>query len=93
MLREDAALQCVALLARHRRDVQRVRGLFVLRLLQLPAVDEVHVGDGRPSRLSGVLVLEAAAQRGQNLRPVVSSARAAVPRLQHYQDLVPVMLG
>jgi hypothetical protein len=32
MLAQDAALQRVALLARHRSDVERVSGLFVRRL-------------------------------------------------------------
>ena len=69
VLREDAALQCVALLARHRAHVEGICGLFVLRLLA--AVDELHVGDRRSSRLPGVLVGEAAPQSGQNLRPII----------------------
>jgi LytB protein len=71
VLREYAALQCVALLARHRRDVERVGRLLILRLLQLPAVHQLDVGHGRPRRLPRVLVVEAAAQRSEDLRPVI----------------------
>jgi hypothetical protein len=71
VLREDAALQRVALLARHRRDVERNGGLFVRRLLKLTTVDELHVGDGRSSRLPRILVGEPAPERGEDLRPVV----------------------
>jgi hypothetical protein len=48
MLREDAPLQRVTLLASHLRHVERVGRLLVLGVLQLAAIDELHVGHGRP---------------------------------------------
>jgi hypothetical protein len=71
LLHQVPALQRVALLARHRRDVERNGGLFVRRLLKLTTVDELHVGDGRSSRLPRILVGEPAPERGEDLRPVV----------------------
>jgi hypothetical protein len=72
MLREDAALQGITLLSRHTRHVERIaRRLLVLRLLELPPVDELHVGNGYSSGFAGVFVLEAAAKRGENLRPII----------------------
>jgi hypothetical protein len=71
MLREDAALQRVALLTAHGAYVQRVCGLFVRRLLKLPAVNELHIGDRRSSRLPRVLVGEPATQGSEDLRPVI----------------------
>jgi hypothetical protein len=56
VLRQDAALERIALLRRHRSDVERVARLFVLRLLQLTAVHELHVGNGN-SGFAGILVL------------------------------------
>lgn len=73
MLGQDAALQGVALLPRHRGDVQGIGRRLVRRLLELPAVHELDVGHGRPRRFPGVLVVEPAAQRSEDLRPVVES--------------------
>ena len=66
MLGEDAALQCVALLARHGRDVEWIAagGLFVLLLLELPAVDELNVSDRCAACLSRIWVFQSAAQGG-----------------------------
>jgi hypothetical protein len=93
MLREDATLQGVALLARHRRDVERIRARgLVSRLLKLTAVDELHIGDRRPSRLSGISVLEAAPKSGQNLRPIVverAGCAFADPRMGSRAQIVP----
>jgi hypothetical protein len=71
VLREDATLERVALLTAHGAYVQRICGPFVRRLLKLPAVDELHVGDRRPSRFSGISVLEAAPKSGESLRPII----------------------
>jgi hypothetical protein len=71
MLGEDAPLQGVTLLPRHRAHVERVSRELVVGLLQLAATDELHVGDGDSGGFPGVLVLEAAAQRGQHGREVV----------------------
>jgi hypothetical protein len=57
VLREDAALQCVPLLARHRGDVERIGRLLVRRLLKLTAVHELLVGNGNSSGFAGILVL------------------------------------
>jgi hypothetical protein len=78
MLAQNAALQRVALLAGHRSDVERVSRLFVLWLLQLPAVDQLHVGNGYGGGFAGILVLEPAAQRREDLRPVIVE-RACCP--------------
>ena len=71
MLGEDAPLQGVPLLPRHRAHVQGIGRLLVLGLLQLPAIDKLDVGDGYRSGLAGVLVGEPAAQRGQNSRKII----------------------
>jgi hypothetical protein len=55
MLGEDATLQGVALLLRHRAHVQRVGRLLILGLPQLPAVDELHVETGCSSGFCGSL--------------------------------------
>jgi hypothetical protein len=41
--------------------------LLVVGLLQLPAVDELHVADVHPVRRGGVVLLQAAPQGGQNV--------------------------
>ena len=56
VLAQDAALQRVPLLPAHIAYVQGICGQFVRRLLKLPAVDELHVGDGRSRRRRGALV-------------------------------------
>jgi hypothetical protein len=54
MLGEDAALQCVSLLPRHRRDVKWVAArALIRRLLQLASVDEFHVYVVRNTVLPG----------------------------------------
>jgi hypothetical protein len=71
MLRQDATLQGVALLLRHRAHVQQVSRLLVHGLLQLASIDQPDVGDGRPRRLPRILVVEPPFERAQNLRPVI----------------------
>jgi hypothetical protein len=71
VLAQDATLQRVTLLTAHRGDVQRVGRLLVHGLLQLSAVDQLEVGHRRPRRFPRILVVEAATQRGQNLRPII----------------------
>jgi hypothetical protein len=71
MPREDTALQGVELFPCHCADVQRVSRLLVHGLLQLAAADQLDVRHGRPRRLSGVLVLKAAAEGGQYGREIV----------------------
>jgi hypothetical protein len=78
MLRKKPLFKPIPLLDRHRSDVERILGSFVRRLLELAPVDELNVGHGRPRRLPGVLVLEAAAQSGQHSREIiVESGRGA----------------
>jgi hypothetical protein len=48
MLGEDAAFQGVTLLPGHLTHVQGIGRLLVLGVLQLAAIDELHVGHGRP---------------------------------------------
>ncbi len=80
MLLEDAPLQGVTLLARHRAHVERVSWLLVHGLLQLAAVDELNVGNRRPRRPSGVLVLlQAGAERGEDIRPIIVQRGGALP--------------
>jgi hypothetical protein len=62
VLRQDAALDRIALLPRHRRDVERIARLFVRGLLQLAPIDQLDVGDGRPRRFPRLLVLQPAAR-------------------------------
>jgi hypothetical protein len=82
MLREDATLQRIALLPRHRADVQRVGWLLVRGLLQLPAVHELDVGHGRPRRFPRILILEAAPKSGQHVRKIiVQRGRRTLSRL------------
>jgi hypothetical protein len=71
MLTQDALLQRVPLLARHRSDIERVARLFVLRLLQLRAVHQPHVRDRGATRLARILVCEPPSQRLKDGRPVV----------------------
>jgi hypothetical protein len=77
MLAQNAALQGVALLQRHRGNVQRIGWRLVRRLLQLAPVDELHVGDRRSSRFSGIFVLQPASQRGENSRKIIVQRRPA----------------
>jgi hypothetical protein len=76
VLREDATLERVALPTAHGAYVERIIGLCVRRLLQLAPIDQLDVGHCRPRRFPGVLVLEPAAQRGQNLRPIIVEREA-----------------
>ena len=73
ILGQKAAPQLVALLARHRRDVEWIAagGLFVLLLLQLAAVDELNVTDRRSSSFGRLPCSDAGSKRSQNVRPVV----------------------
>jgi hypothetical protein len=66
MLGYQRALQLVAFLARHGRDVEWIAagGLLVLLLLELPTVDKLHVADRGPARPTGVRIFQAAAQDG-----------------------------
>ena len=82
MLGEQPTLQSVPLLARHRRDVQRVGRLLVHGLLQLAAIHELHVGDGYRSSFASVLVLKPAAQRGEHRREVVVESRRCASRIR-----------
>ena len=77
MLRDDAALQGVTLLPRHRAHVQRVRGLLVHRLLQLPAIDKLNVGDGYSSGLAASLSLSPRRKAARTAGKSSSSAAAA----------------
>ncbi len=80
MLGEDAALERVAFLPAHPTDVQRICGLLILGLLQLPAVDELHVGDRYSSSLARVLVLQPGASAARTSGQSSSSAAAARSR-------------
>jgi hypothetical protein len=73
VLRQQPALQLVALLARHGRDIERVAadGLLVVLFLQLAAVDQLHVTDRRSSSFGRLPCSDADSKRSQNVRPVV----------------------
>jgi hypothetical protein len=65
VLAQDAALECVAVLAAHPADVERILDPCLIGgLLKLAAIDELRVSHRGRRRLSGVLVLETAPQRG-----------------------------
>jgi hypothetical protein len=72
LLAQDAAFQRVALLPRHARHVERIRGLRLVGwLLELTAVDELDINDRCSSRFSGIFVLKPAAQSGYNGRKII----------------------
>ncbi len=59
---EDPPLERIAFLSSHPAHVQRILDRrLVDRLLQLTAIDELHIGNRYSSGLAGILVLEAAA--------------------------------
>jgi hypothetical protein len=70
MLAEDATLERITLLTAHRGDVQRIGWRLVRRLVQRAPIDQLDVGHRRSRRPPGVLVVEPAAQRTEDLRPV-----------------------
>ena len=82
VLGQQPALQLVALLARHRGDIERVDvdGLFVELLLQLPPVNELHVTDRGTSSLSWLAGLDPGPQSGEHVGPVVVERECGYPR-------------
>jgi hypothetical protein len=65
VLGQQAAIQLAALLPTHARHVKRVSSrLLVGRLLQLPAVDQLHVTDRRSSSFGRFPARNAGSQRG-----------------------------
>jgi hypothetical protein len=82
ILRQQPALQLVALLTRHGRDVEWIAagGLFVLLLLELPPLDELNVRHGSACRRARVLVIQTSTQGLQDFGPIVVQGLAARSR-------------
>jgi hypothetical protein len=85
MLAQDAALERVALLPRHRAYVQGIRANgLVRRLLKLTPVDQLYVGNAVRAEVAALLsfspLLKASRTSGQSSSRAVAAARNPGPR-------------